>query len=82
VSTTNAATTGGPGQEAQRRRTIGAVVLIGFLGLLLDGYDLVVYGAVVPVFLRDPSQIGELTPALAGALGSYALAGTRSTAAS
>ncbi|WP_208104466.1 MFS transporter [Geodermatophilus obscurus] len=39
------------------------------------GYDLVVYGTVVPLFLRDPGQIGEVTPALAGALGSYALIG-------
>ncbi|WP_279432649.1 MFS transporter [Geodermatophilus obscurus] len=36
---------------------------------------MVVYGTVVPLFLRDPGQIGEVTPALAGALGSYALIG-------
>ena len=33
------------------------------------------YGAVVPRFLKDPSQIGEVTPAVAGTLGSYALLG-------
>ena len=43
--------------------------------MIFDGYDLVVYGAVVPTFLRDPSQIGHVSPAMAGALGSYALVG-------
>ena len=33
------------------------------------------YGAVLSTFLNDPSQIGEVTPALAGSLGSYALLG-------
>ena len=42
---------------------------------MFDGYDLVVYGTVVSTFLRDPSQIGAVDPALAGALGSYALLG-------
>ena len=30
---------------------------------------------MVSTFLRDPTQIGEVTPAVAGALGSYALVG-------
>ena len=51
------------------------VVGLATLGLIFDGYDLVVYGTVVPIFLRDPSQIGEVIPATAGALGSYALLG-------
>ena len=51
------------------------VVSLATIGLVFDGYDLVVYGTVVSTFLRDPSQIGEVTPALAGALGSYALVG-------
>jgi len=45
------------------------------VGLIFDGYDLVVYGTVVSTFLRDPSHIGIVTPAVAGALGSYALVG-------
>ncbi|MGS0756056.1 MFS transporter, partial [Roseateles sp. GG27B] len=45
------------------------------VGLIFDGYDLVVYGTVVTTFLRDPSQIGSVTPTIAGALGSYALIG-------
>jgi AAHS family benzoate transporter-like MFS transporter len=64
-----------PARDALRRRTVTWVVSIATLGLIFDGYDLVVYGAVLPLFLKDPSQIGEVTPALGGALGSYALIG-------
>lgn len=64
-----------PQQEARRRRTVAWVVGIATLGLIFDGYDLVVYGTVLPLFLKDPSQIGAVTPALGGALGSYALVG-------
>ena len=42
----------------------------------LRRYDLVVYGTVVSTFLRNPTQIGEVTPALAGTLGGHALIGT------
>src|SRR5215471_18183375 len=62
-------------QEARRRRTVAWVVALAFLGLVFDGYDLVVYGTVLSTFLRDPSQIGPVTPAVGGALGSYALIG-------
>ncbi|MQA82159.1 MAG: MFS transporter [Streptosporangiales bacterium] len=41
--------------------------------ILFDGYDLTVYGAIVPSLLRDP--VWHLTPAQAGAIGSYALMG-------
>jgi AAHS family benzoate transporter-like MFS transporter len=64
-----------PEQEARRRRTVLWVVGLATVGLVFDGYDLVVYGTVVSTLLRDPTQIGEVTPALAGALGSYALVG-------
>ena len=64
-----------PELEARRRRTVVWVVTLATVGLIFDGYDLVVYGTVVSTFLRDPSQIGEVTPAVAGALGSYALVG-------
>jgi AAHS family benzoate transporter-like MFS transporter len=67
--------TASPEQEARRRRTVLWVVSLATVGLIFDGYDLVVYGTVVSTFLRDPSQIGEVTPAVAGALGSYALVG-------
>jgi MFS transporter, AAHS family, benzoate transport protein len=64
-----------PEQDARRRSTVAWVVGLATFGLIFDGYDLVVYGAVVSTFLRDPTQIGEVTPQLAGALGSYALVG-------
>ena len=63
------------GQDARRRRTVLWVVSLATVGLVFDGYDLVVYGAVVSTFLKDPSQLGEVTPAMAGTLGSYALLG-------
>src|SRR6266436_8935230 len=61
--------------EARRKRTVVWVVALATVGLVFDGYDLVVYGTVVSTFLRDPSHIGNVTPAIAGALGSYALVG-------
>lgn len=61
--------------EARRRRTVVWIVTLATVGLLFDGYDLVVYGTVVSTFLRDPSHIGNVTPAIAGVLGSYALVG-------
>jgi len=63
------------GDEARRARTVWWIVCLATVGLIFDGYDLVVYGAVVSTFLRDASQIGPVTPPLAGALGSYALFG-------
>ena len=58
-----------------RRRSVTWIVSLATVGLVFDGYDLVVYGALVPLFLRGPAEIGEVTPAVAGALGSYALVG-------
>src|SRR5215470_4996006 len=62
-------------RDARRLRTVTWIVALATFGLVFDGYDLVVYGAVVSTFLRDPSQIGHVTPAIAGMLGSYALVG-------
>src|SRR6478672_5985183 len=64
-----------PEQDARRRSTVAWIVTLATIGLMFDGYDLVVYGTVVSTFLRDPTQIGPVTPAQAGALGSYALVG-------
>ncbi|NNM48170.1 MFS transporter [Knoellia koreensis] len=61
--------------NALRRRSTTWVVVLSMLALVFDGYDLVVYGTVVPTLLKDPSQLGPLTPTQAGALGSYALIG-------
>ncbi|MDB5828297.1 MAG: major facilitator superfamily [Variovorax sp.] len=62
-------------QQARRMRTVFWVVSLATVGLVFDGYDLVVYGTVVSTFLRDASHIGTVTPAIAGVLGSYALFG-------
>ncbi|GAA3698078.1 aromatic acid/H+ symport family MFS transporter [Arthrobacter ginkgonis] len=59
----------------QQRRTVSWVVAIAAIALVFDGFDLVVYGTVVSTLLRDPTQLGALDPAQAGALGSYALMG-------
>jgi AAHS family benzoate transporter-like MFS transporter len=64
-----------PSAEARRLRTVIWIVALATVGLIFDGYDLVVYGAVVSTFLRDPTHIGNVTPAIAGLLGSYALVG-------
>jgi AAHS family benzoate transporter-like MFS transporter len=61
--------------SAQQRRTVSWVVAIAAIALVFDGFDLVVYGTVVSTLLRDPTQLGALDPAQAGALGSYALMG-------
>ncbi|MGP4089272.1 MFS transporter [Streptomyces sp. KR55] len=61
--------------DQRHRAPLRWIVAIAFVALVFDGYDLVVYGTVVPVLLRDPSQIGPLTAGQAGALGSYALIG-------
>jgi len=45
------------------------------ISILFDGYDLVIYGAVLSSLLDDPSHIGQLSPAVAGTLGSWAMIG-------
>ncbi|MFG1816121.1 MFS transporter [Kribbella sp. NPDC049174] len=49
------------------------VVAICFVTIVFDGYDLIVYGAVVPSLLKNPDW--QLTAGQAGAIGSYALTG-------
>lgn len=61
--------------SARPGRALAWIVGLAMTGLVFDGYDLVVYGTVVSTFLRDPSHLGPVTPAIAGALGSYALIG-------
>src|SRR4029450_9700042 len=72
---TDMSTTDDAARDARRLRTVAWIVALATFGLIFDGYDLVVYGAVVSTFLRDASHIGPVTPALAGMLGSYALVG-------
>ncbi|MET1060764.1 MAG: aromatic acid/H+ symport family MFS transporter [Nocardioides sp.] len=64
-----------PALEARRRRSIFWVVALSTAALVFDGYDLVVYGTVVPTLLADPTQLGAISPERAGTLGSYALLG-------
>lgn len=64
-----------PALERRRRRSVFWVVALSMAALVFDGYDLVVYGTVVPTLLGDPTQLGALTPTQAGTLGSYALLG-------
>ena len=71
----NETTKQSPEQAARQARTVWWILSLATLGLIFDGYDLVVYGAVVSTFLRDSAQIGAVTPPIAGALGSYALFG-------
>lgn len=59
----------------EHRRSVLWVVALATIAIVFDGYDLVVYGTVLPTLLDDPSQLGQLSPATAGALGSYALIG-------
>lgn len=60
---------------ARRRSTVRWVVALCAIAIVFDGYDLVVYGTIVPMLLHDPTQLGPVSPALAGQLGSYALIG-------
>ena len=66
-----------PEMARKRRSTVVWVVALACVGLIFDGYDLVVYGAVLPTFLQ-PNGLAEgvtIDKATAGLLGSYALFG-------
>lgn len=62
-------------QSPRHRRAVYAILAIVGGAILFDGYDLVIYGAVLPTLIADGSQIGELSPAVAGSLGSYTMIG-------
>ena len=69
--------TDSPEMEKKRRSTVAWVVTLCCVGMMFDGYDLVVYGAVLPTFLQ-PDGLAEgvtVTKAQGGVLGSYALFG-------
>ncbi|NYI79119.1 MFS transporter [Nocardioides panzhihuensis] len=61
--------------RTKRGRQLTWVVALSALALMFDGYDLVVYGTVLPTLMADPGQIGQLSAGQAGTLGSYALVG-------
>ncbi len=75
TGTTAARSAPGPWASPTHRRSVLLVLAIVAISILFDGYDLVVYGAVLPTLLADPSQIGALTPETAGTLGAWALIG-------
>lgn len=56
-----------------RRQAIFLVVMLCWITVVFDGYDLIVYGAVLPELLREPSW--GLSAGVAGLLGSLAFAG-------
>ncbi|WP_181276304.1 MFS transporter [Brevibacterium oceani] len=57
----------------QLRTPTWAILLICWIALLCDGYDLYVYGATLPGFLGNPDW--GVTKSLAGTVGSIALIG-------
>ena len=54
-------------------KTTKLVIVICWLAIFIEGYDLVVYGVVLPV-LMTPEEWG-ISAGLAGSMGSYALLG-------
>lgn len=54
-------------------RTIPVVILLCWAGILSEGYDIGVMGAILPALATDPSW--HLSPLQLGALGSWAIAG-------
>lgn len=68
--------TAAPGWKSDKHRmSVLGVVAIMFLTMVFDGYDIVVYGAILPTLLNEPHHIGQLSPAVAGTLGSYTMIG-------
>ncbi|MED1795742.1 aromatic acid/H+ symport family MFS transporter [Brevibacillus nitrificans] len=49
-----------------------ALIIWGFIIIMFDGYDIVIYGSVVPVLMKEWS----LSSVTTGAIGSYATLGT------
>jgi AAHS family benzoate transporter-like MFS transporter len=62
-----------PTDSGSRTRSPGVVIALCFVAIVFDGYDLVVYGAVVPDLLAY--EAWSMTPVDAGNIGSYALVG-------
>ncbi|MGO1885944.1 MAG: MFS transporter, partial [Citricoccus sp.] len=61
--------------QRRERRTANWVAAIICMALVFDGFDLTIYGTVLSTLLDDPTQIGSVDEATAGALGSLALIG-------
>ncbi|WP_416062893.1 MFS transporter [Rhodococcus indonesiensis] len=61
--------------STQHRRSVTWIVALATAALVFDGYDLVVYGTILPILMKDPTQLGAVSAEQAGMLGSYALIG-------
>lgn len=72
---TSTRTPSGDFVSPQHQRSVLWVVIIATIALFFDGYDLVVYGTILPVLMADPSHLGAVSAQQAGVLGSYALVG-------
>lgn len=59
----------------EHKKAVYGVLAVVTIAILFDGFDLVIYGAVLSTLMGDPSHIGELSPAVAGTLGSWAMIG-------
>jgi len=55
------------------KRSTAVVVALCWVAIIFDGYDLIVYGTVIPSLLEEPSW--NLSAAEAGRIGSWALVG-------
>ncbi len=67
--------TPGTWASPRHRSAVTWIVAIATIAIIFDGYDLVVYGTILPTLMNDPGQLGEISAQQAGALGSYALIG-------
>ena len=63
ILNSNASPIESPEMARKRRSTIFWVIGLAFIGLVFDGYDLVVYGAVLPGFMGPDAAkwIGDLS---------------------
>lgn len=62
-------------RDERHKKSVLWIVVIATMALFFDGYDLVVYGTILPILMGDPTQIGQVSAQQAGALGAYALVG-------
>lgn len=63
------------GRTSKQMANVYWILGLSFLTLVFDGYDLVVYGTVVPKLLSKAQPLGPIDAAQAGVIGSYALIG-------
>ncbi|QMV85043.1 aromatic acid/H+ symport family MFS transporter [Corynebacterium hindlerae] len=62
-------------RSPKHRLSVYGVVAIMFTAMIFDGYDITVYGAILPTLLAEDHHLGHISPAVAGTLGSYTMLG-------